>query len=91
MKAESHDNQVLKKIMIDVLDIQFNIEDILVSIKSMNCYMNENKRKNRIMNSVRQQITSISSLNQLGTAWMTRDTNLTPSQTFSGTGSCLKI
>ena len=70
IKPVSQGNQVLKKIMIDLLELQFTMEDNLLLIKELKCFPKEKEKQKTILNTARQQITSIGSVNQLGTTWI---------------------
>ena len=66
LNAKSQDNEVLKNIMVDLLKLQFSLEDNLLLMKQLNCFPTENEKKDVIVNAGRLQIALISSVNQLG-------------------------
>ena len=72
--------------MIDLLELQFTLEDNVLLIKELKCLLREKKKKDRIVNTARQQITSIGSVNQLGTTWIQVSDNIesTPATVNSG-------
>ncbi|XP_023324363.1 zinc finger protein 391 isoform X1 [Eurytemora carolleeae] len=76
IKPVSQGNQVLKKIMIDLLELQFTMEDNLLLIKELKCFHKEKDKQKTILNTARQQITSIGSVNQLGTTWIQVSDNI---------------
>ena len=62
--------------MIDLLELQFTMEDNVLLINELKCLLIEKEKKNRILNTARQQITSIGSVNQLGTTWIQFSDNI---------------
>ena len=70
LNSKSPDNEVLKNIMVDLLKLQFSLEDNLLLMKQLNCFPTENEKKDVIVNAGRLQIALISSVNQLGFQWM---------------------
>jgi len=72
LNSKSEDNEVLKNIMVDLLKLQFSLEDNLLLMKQLNCFPTENEKKDVIVNAGRLQIALISSVNQLGFQWMRR-------------------
>ena len=76
IKPVSQGNKVLKKIMIDLLELQFTMEDNVLLIKGLKCFPKEKEKQNTILNTARQQITSIGSVNQLGTTWIQVSDNI---------------
>ena len=72
--------------MIDLLELQFTLEDNVLLIKGLKCFPEEKEKQNRILNTARQQITSIGSVNQLGTTWIQVSDNIesTPATVNSG-------
>ena len=62
--------------MIDLLELQFTLEDNVLLIKGLKCLLREKEKKDRILNTARQQITSIGSVNQLGTTWIQFSDNI---------------
>ena len=81
LNATSEDNEVLKNIMVDLLKLQFSLEDNLLLMKQLNCFPTENEKKDVIVNAGRLQIALISSVNQLGFQWMSRCPLFTSSDT----------
>lgn len=75
MKAESQEKQVLKTIMSDLLKLQFSLEDNLLLIKQLKCFEAEDDQKNLIVITARQQIDTISTVNQLGNTWLNHVAN----------------
>ena len=75
MKAESQEKQVLKTIMSDLLKLQFSLEDNLLLIKQLKCFEAEDDQKNSIVITARQQIDTISTVNQLGNTWLNHVAN----------------
>ena len=56
--------------MVDLLKLQFSLEDNLLLMKQLNCFPTENEKKDVIVNAGRLQIALVSSVNQLGFQWI---------------------
>ena len=91
IKPVSQGNQVLKKIMIDLLELQFTMEDNVLLIKELKCFPKEKEKQNTILNTARQQITSIGSVNQLGTTWIQVSDNIESTPATVNIGKINKI
>ncbi|XP_023324376.1 RE1-silencing transcription factor isoform X2 [Eurytemora carolleeae] len=70
--------------MVDLLKLQFSLEDNLLLMKQLNCFPTENEKKDVIVNAGRLQIALVSSVNQLGFQWMRRCPLFTSLETVSG-------
>ena len=56
--------------MLDLLELQFSMEDNLLLVKQLKFHLEEDDSQNKLVAAVRQHITSLSTVNQLGTAWL---------------------
>ena len=72
------DKQVIKHVMIDILNLKHGLEDNLLLIKQLRFHLEEENRKEIVVNAARQHITSISTVYQLGTAWLKSNPNPPP-------------
>ena len=61
--------------MSDLLKLQFSLEDNLLVIKQLKCFETEDDQKNSIVITARQQIATISTVNQLGNTWLNHVAN----------------
>ena len=61
--------------MIDILNLKHGLEDNLLLIKQLRIHLEETERRELVVNAARQHITSISTVYQLGTAWLKSNPN----------------
>ncbi len=73
--ATTDDKQVIKHVMIDILNLKHGLEDNLLLIKQLRIHLEETERRELVVNAARQHITSISTVYQLGTAWLKSNPN----------------
>ena len=76
--------------MLDLLKLQFRLEDILRLIKQLSVHLEYEEEKKAVVNAARQNINSICAVNQLGTAWLENgnglDQTILASASTSGKG-----
>ena len=73
--------------MTDLVKLQFSLEDNIILIKEMIGLQLEHEKKNTILNSTRQQITSVGLMNQLGNTWIHLSDNLGPPPSIYNIGT----
>ena len=74
IEAVTDDKQVLKHIMIDILNLRNGMEDNLLLIQQINLMIQkegeEQKRFNDVIHAAQQHIDSINSIFKLGVSWL---------------------
>lgn len=77
--------------MLDLLKLQFKLEDIFRLIKQLSVHLEYEEEKETVINAARQNINSICAVNQLGTAWLENgnglDQTILASASTSGKGN----